>query len=147
METRKILKLEELIPSAAGRREFERWLDENGTGEVKRAIAENTRSIGSDDGGIGVSSFLKSATRGNDDEEDAEEEDADDAISGAFGKKSSANNGSSDRGASSSNPSGAVFDRNGKPVRWCDTQMASETQDRLGGAIFIEEEVSACPFF
>ena len=74
-ETRKPLNIKELLPSAATRQEYERWLSANGSGEVKRVIAKNHSSLlSNEDVGGGVSSFLKSAARMRDDEEDFEED-------------------------------------------------------------------------
>ena len=161
METRKPINIEELLPNATTRQEYERWLSVNGSSEVKRLIAENNNSSllnGSNGDNVGgVSSFLKSVSRTRIDDNDDFEEDADDVL-GAFEKSTKKNSSaqkkgvstSSSRSGSNNNPMSTtpvVFDQNGKPTRWCDTQMASETQDRLGGAIFIEEEVSSLILF
>lgn len=151
-DTPKPLKIQELLPSPACQKEFETWLGLNGSPDVRRAIKDNSSggaaaATGAVDGG--ASSFLKMAVTARTSMQEEEEDDED--VLGAFGKKktskrtaSSATNSTvSDRKRMSGVADAPLFDSDGKPTRWCDTQMASETQDRLGGAIFIEEEVSS----
>jgi hypothetical protein len=140
------------LPSPACQKEFEAWLGLNGSPDVRRAIKDNTsgNSGGAIDGSS--SSFAKAAAVAAETRPSVndEEEDEDDDVLGAFGKKKpvkKSHAGSPTQGmARARNMSGGaaapIFDPDGKPTRWRDTQMASETQDRFGGAIFIEEEVS-----
>ena len=151
MDTPKPIGVGELLPSLASQREFEAWLGVNGSPDVRRAIRENASGgaaavVAVD--GVGASSYLKAATVANDDDDD------EDDVLGAFGKKTNSAKGSDDAATGAARARGKseraaapVFDPNGKPTRWCDTQMASETQDRCGGAIFIEEEVRSSILF
>ena len=150
-ETPKPIKIGDLLPSPACQKEFEAWLGQNGSPDVRRAIKDN--SAGSDGGGGMVpdnSSFIKAPSSYN---VTAEDDEDDDDVLGAFGKQKEASKKTSAAAATSSGqgkPSGRgaappapAFDPNGKPTRWSDTQMASEIKERIGGAIFIEEEVSS----
>jgi hypothetical protein len=150
-DTPKPIKIRDLLPSPACQKEFEAWLGLNGSPDVRRAIKDNTsgNSGGAVDGS--ASSFAKAAAVAAEPRPSVndEEEDEDDVL-GAFGKKKTVKKshaGSPTQGmARARNMSGGaaapIFDPDGKPTRWRDTQMASETKDRVGGAIFIEEEVS-----
>ena len=144
MDTPKPIGVEALLTSRASQKEFEAWLGSVGP-DVRRAIKVNASGAGAavaaDD--AGASSFLKAAAAANDEDDDKND------LLGAFGKKGKTVKGSDEAAEGAARSRGKsekvaapIFDPDGKPTRWCDTQMASETQDRCGGAIFIEEEVS-----
>ena len=144
-ETPKPLLISDLLPSPECQNEFVTWLGLNVSSDVRMAIQNNCSDATGGAAVVSCASLFANAAATTMPSMQANEEEDD-----AFGKKkltkksSATDNGS--RGVGYRSLSGGVatpvLDAAGKPTRWCDTQMASETRDRVGGTIFIEEEVS-----
>ena len=164
-ETFKPLNIMDFLPDAMSRYEFEMWLSENVSPEVRSVIQENilAASQGSGGGGrktehgdigkratTGTVTSSSAAASGNP-LDDANDDD-DDGVLGVFGRTAQSSKGAGKEAqlggmAGGLNPFGVgdvipgSFTQDGKPTRWAATHMASE-KERLSGALFLEEEVS-----
>lgn len=165
-ETFKPLNIMDFLPDAMSRYEFEVWLTENVSSEVRTMIQENILASTMSQGGGGqktnhgdvgkrtttvVTATSSSAAVRANPFNDADEID-EDGILGVFGRNVHLNQitgqeaqlGGMGRGF---NPFGVgdilsgSFTKDGKPTRWVATHMASE-KERTSGALFLEEEVS-----
>ena len=156
-ETPKALNIKDILPMAGEQAEFEAWLGQNSTPDVRRAIKEMGSAISSGLGGGGAgdnSTFVKSiVSAGKGSTLDSREEDEeDDDVLGAFGKKPSPSSRrsslltSKDKGGTSKMASLKEISV-ANPTKWAESEMASETKGRDSGAIFLEEEVRSAVYF
>ena len=152
-ETPKPLKLKDFLPESRGQAEFEAWLGENASPDVRRTIKENIAAA--EGGGVVGGGFKPKTTSSNAGGGgnmpvfgDSDDEEEGDDILGAFGKKTTASStskltGGQDLTADSLGGRGAgatkALSPDGKPLTWSETQMASETE-RASGEIFVKEE-------
>ena len=157
-ETLKPLEVQIFLPESRSQAEFETWLGETASPDVRKAVKDNmalAESGGLGKLGVGFGGAKAAGGKGmpsfDDDDDDDEDDDDDDGdVLGVFGKKATPKKGG---GNQSNNAGGDLADgmsgavaSDGKPTTWSETQMASK-KERAVGAIFLEEEVSALTTF
>ena len=154
-ETPKPLKMKDFLPESRGQAEFDAWLNENVSQDVRRVIKENVAAAegGKIGGGFTAATTSKAAGEQMPIFGDSDDDEEEDDLLGAFGKKASStpSKKSGGGGGEDTNPfapmggkKGRVSKKpasDGKPMSWAETEMASETE-RASGAIFVAEEVS-----
>mmetsp|Transcript_21876 Transcript_21876/g.47536 ORF Transcript_21876/g.47536 Transcript_21876/m.47536 type:complete len:1286 (-) Transcript_21876:286-4143(-) len=148
-ETPKPLTIQIFLPESRSQAEFETWLGENASPDVRRAIKENV--VAAEGGGkVGGAAKATSAAaaEGKGMPSFDDDEDDDDDVLGAFTSKkatpkkgggSQSNYGQAMEGDLGGGMSGAVAP-DGKPTIWSATQMASKKERASGAIIFLEEE-------
>ncbi len=165
-ETFKPLNIIDFLPDAMSRYEFEMWLNENVSPEIRSVIQENVMAASQGNGGgggrktdhgdigkratTGTATSSSAAASGN--PFDYADDDEKDGVLGVFGRTAHPNKGAGNEAqlggiGGGLNPFGVgdilsgSFTQDGKPTRWAATHMASE-KERTSGALFLEEEVS-----
>jgi len=160
-ETQKPLKMKDFLPESRGQAEFDAWLSENASQDVRMIIKENVAAAEGGKVGGGFTAATPSTKTGGEQMPifgDSDDDEDEDDLLGAFGKKdSNTPSKKSGGGGEDNNPfapmgskkGGRVSKKpapDGKPMSWAETEMASETE-RASGAIFVAEEVSISSLF
>ena len=163
-ETPKPLKLQDFLPESTSQAEFETWLGENATPEVRRKVKDNM-AVAESGAAISPSASASDGKRlsvgfgggkdnpfGDVSDEDSDEDGDGEDVVGIFGKKgepsrrnlmAGGGGGNKEKGGAKTGGGGGGADANGKPTRWTETTMATENlKASASPAIFAEEEVS-----
>ncbi|KAL7541186.1 hypothetical protein ACHAXR_012938 [Thalassiosira sp. AJA248-18] len=141
-ETPKPLKIQDFLPEPRSQAEFETWLGENASPDVRKGVKDNMAAAE----GVGMGAKVAAAAGGREIVsfgDDDDEDDDDDDVLGVFGSKGSPKK----RGAPSNKGGGGEIQQAvvsgavapGKPTRWSETQIASEKMT-VSGAVFLQEE-------
>eukprot|EP00581_Thalassiosira_minuscula_P001397 CAMPEP_0183746690 /NCGR_PEP_ID=MMETSP0737-20130205/66886_1 /TAXON_ID=385413 /ORGANISM="Thalassiosira miniscula, Strain CCMP1093" /LENGTH=1250 /DNA_ID=CAMNT_0025982393 /DNA_START=67 /DNA_END=3820 /DNA_ORIENTATION=- len=134
-EKPKPLKVRDFLPEGRGQAEFEAWLGEHASPDVRNKVKRNVESAEAGDRGelgvgFGEARNLAAGGIAFDDDDDDDDDDEDEDVL-AWGEDTA--------DGASSPTGGAAVPSDGKPRTWAETHMASDKQKDLG-AIFLEEE-------
>ena len=163
-ETPKPLKMQDFLPEKLTQAEFEAWLGENASPDVRRVIHSNEKeSISGGSGGgpvvinkaltgavvgksvskLGVSVVAAKGSSGGNSRNpftnDNDDDDVDDDVRGLPNFDKGLGSKSKNVNEVTSWDEFVTLVTGEKPTRWAETQMATETS-RASGAMFLEEE-------